>query len=332
MRSGVLLIDKPAGISSAGVVARVKRALGADKVGHAGTLDPDATGLLVCLVNGATRVAPFVGAGIKEYTGVLQLGVRTSTDDLAGEVLERSAVIPTPSEVCAAARAFVGTIEQVPPNVSAVKVAGRRAYERERAGEDFELRARSVQVHSFDLSPIFPASEAETTGPAVCTPRFAYRIVCGAGTYVRSLARDLGQVLGCGGAAESIRRTRSGSFDVSSGVALEAVSWDSLQDWAVALPQAARIVLPEREVRGLLEGRVATLRGLDLSSCTAGPVDAERGGGLVVYAVEQQPHCSIGLLRVDSAGVRSFEFSIPNFTVSQSSAATACEKPLASRT
>jgi tRNA pseudouridine55 synthase len=309
MHSGVLLIDKPEGITSAGVVARVKRALRADKVGHAGTLDPDATGLLVCLINGATRVAPYVVAGTKVYTGAIRLGVRTSTDDLTGEVLSVSERIPEVGAVIAAAQRFVGVIEQVPPQVSAVKVNGVRAYDAQRAGVVCELRARPVQVNRFELTP----REAGGNGPPTS---YTYRIECGPGTYVRALARDLGEALGCGGAAESIRRERSGGLDVQQGVALATVvgeeAWAAVRDWTELLPGVARVVLPAREAEQLLQGRVATLQQVALPPC-----GGEAGGppGLVVYSADDDPDRALGLLRVHDTGARSFEVAVQRRSV-----------------
>lgn len=249
MRSGILLIDKPAGITSAGVVGRVKWLLKADKVGHAGTLDPDATGLLIILVNGATKVASYAADGVKRYSGVIRLGVTTSTDDLAGEILSESGAISDFDIVAAAAQSFVGTIEQVPPRVSAVKIGGRRAHDRARSGEEFEIKPRSVQIHTFELAPI-------------SRDRLSYRVECSPGTYVRSLARDLGSALGCGGAVESIRREASGGFRVNDAIPLEEVSWGGLREWLPLLPNVSCVALPSAQCEALLNGRQDALKSV----------------------------------------------------------------------
>jgi tRNA pseudouridine55 synthase len=292
MRNGVVLIDKVANMSSAAVVARVKRHLKADKVGHAGTLDPDATGLLICLVNGATRVASYALDGMKVYSGTMRLGVRTSTDDMTGDVIEESTILPSFEAASRAARYFVGTIEQVPPKVSAIKVGGRRAYQLERAGHDVQLKGRQVVVEQFDVTEI----SDRTIG---------YRIVCSPGTYVRALARDLGEKLGCGAAAETIRREGSGHFSVSDAVALEDLSWDRVQDWSILVPHVPRIVVSSQLAIDLLQGRMAALSSV-------GPLVAPLSEGveIVAYAAEGREGETLGLLRLDGARNVGFELNV----------------------
>ncbi len=247
MHSGILLIDKPAGITSAGVVGRVKRLLGAERVGHAGTLDPDATGLLVILVNGATRVASYAADGIKRYSGVMRLGVTTSTDDMAGDILEQSDSIPTFDKVVEVAKRCLGTIQQVPPRVSAVKVQGKRAHKLTREGQEFTLRPREVTVSRFEISPVSENS-------------FRYVVECSPGTYVRSLARDIGEALGCGGAVETIRRERSGPLSVDGAISLEQVSWGHLLDWSALVPEIMRIEIPDDMATAIRTGHQLTLK------------------------------------------------------------------------
>jgi tRNA pseudouridine55 synthase len=246
MRNGLLLIDKPAGVTSASVVARVKRILKAEKVGHAGTLDPDATGLLVCLVNAATRVAHYALEGQKCYSGTFRLGVTTSTDDTTGEVLSESNAVPGFAQIESAALKFMGDISQVPPKVSAKKVQGRRAHELERKGVSFELAPKLVRVDSFELW-------------AVDSVRVGYRVRCSPGTYVRALARDLGEALGCGGAAELIRREASGQFDVAHAISLEEISWEAVKDWMLLVPEIPRVVVPPTVASELLQGKPSGL-------------------------------------------------------------------------
>lgn len=292
MRNGVVLIDKVANMSSAAVVARVKRHLKADKVGHAGTLDPDATGLLICLVNGATRVASYALDGMKIYSGTMRLGVRTTTDDMMGDVIEESTAIPSFEAVSRAVRHFVGTIEQVPPKVSAIKVGGRRAYQLERAGHDVQLKARQVIVEQFDVTEI----SDRTIG---------YRIVCTPGTYVRALARDLGEKLGCGAAAEAIRREGSGHFSVSDAVALEDLSWDRVRDWSILVPHVPRIVVSSQVAIDLLQGRVAALPAVRLLAASL-----SEQVEIVAYAAEGRETETLGLLRLDGARNVGFELNV----------------------
>jgi tRNA pseudouridine55 synthase len=247
MRSGILLIDKPAGITSAGVVGRVKRVLGAERVGHAGTLDPDATGLLVILVNGATRVASYAADGAKRYSGLIRLGITTTTDDISGDVLSECEDIPPFERVEAASKAFVGSIQQVPPRVSAIKVGGKRAHKMTRDGEAFELAPRTVTVSVFNVRK-------------VSVNTFAYEIECSPGTYVRSLARDLGSALGCGATVESIRRERSGPLSVDNALQIDQVSWERLEDWSLLIPEVPRVELPEELAAAILTGHQQSLR------------------------------------------------------------------------
>jgi tRNA pseudouridine55 synthase len=245
--NGIVLIDKPAGISSAGVVARVKRALSADRVGHAGTLDPDATGLLIILVNGATRVASYAADGFKVYSGEIQLGVATSTDDLSGEVLSVAEVIHGFGCVSAAASCFLGKIMQLPPKVSAKKLDGKRAYKLHRSGQEFELEPREVEVRRFELT--------QTDDPATV----GYLVEVSPGTYVRSLARDVGAQLGCGAAVKSIRREVSGFFSVKDAISLDTVSWEALRDWSELVPSMPRVCFSEGVVAGLQNGQLHAL-------------------------------------------------------------------------
>lgn len=241
MESGLLLIDKPAGMSSAQVVSRVKRTLKPAKIGHAGTLDPAATGLLVCLLGSATRLASFAEKGAKTYSGTILFGVTTETDDTDGPVLSRKAVNITATELLAASQRFIGPIQQLPPQVSAIKVGGVPAYERVRSNEVVELTPRSVVVHSIELEFLPPH-------------RARYRISCSKGTYIRSIARDLGDLLSCGGCIESLRRERSEPFDVSQAQTLEEVSPGAILPWECLFPSTPRLVLESSEVQALAGG------------------------------------------------------------------------------
>lgn len=238
---GILVVDKPAGITSHGVVGRVRKALGTRKVGHAGTLDPDATGVLVVGVGQATRLLGYLASSDKAYVSTIVLGETTVTDDAAGEVTATfDAAALTESEVARAMSEFVGEIQQRPSAVSAIKVAGKRAYDLVRSGEDVELSARPVTVHSFDLLGMRHERRDERTVAMIDVS-----VSCSAGTYVRALARDLGESLGSGGHVSTLRRTRSGAFDL-----VDAVSLDDVRSAAqlMSAAQAARRTLPAVEI------------------------------------------------------------------------------------
>jgi len=294
MKSGVLLIDKPEGITSAGVVARVKRMLHADRVGHAGTLDPDATGLLVLLINGATRAAAYAAEGWKLYSGEMRFGVSTSTDDMSGEILHRCEQVPSLEDAKRAVGEFTGVIEQVPPRVSAIKVGGKRAHKLHRQGAEFELTARRVEVRRFEVAP---GSEPD---------RMSYTVECSPGTYIRSLARDLGMVLGCGGAVDSIRRVRSGHFGVESAVSLQEAEWSHVLDWGVLLPEVPRLEVSPEIARSLLNGQPAGL--VRAWQCWCGS-QRQEGVELVIF-VAQGASDSLGILRVQDGGGFEFETNI----------------------
>ncbi len=207
--NGILLLDKPQGITSHDAVARVRRALGTRKVGHAGTLDPKATGLLVVGVGASTRLLTHLVGLDKEYVATIRLGQATTTDDAEGEIL---ATRPTDgvadSDIVAGVAALTGELLQRPSAVSAIKVGGVRAYERVRAGEDVELAPRRVTIRAFE---ILNMRRGECIDLDV-------RVECSSGTYIRALARDLGQSLGVGGHLTALRRTRVGPFSIDEAV------------------------------------------------------------------------------------------------------------------
>lgn len=207
--SGILLVDKPPEWTSHDVVAKVRGILGQPRIGHTGTLDPAATGLLVLCAGQATRLVEFMTAHDKDYEGEIRLGATTTTDDAEGDVVVERSVPPLESvDFAGLAKQFTGEIQQVPPSFSAVKVGGQRAYAMARKGQDVQLEPRTVAIYSLELSPLEP-------------DRLAVRISCGSGTYVRSLARDIGAAIGCGAHLASLRRTRVGAFDVGEATTLE---------------------------------------------------------------------------------------------------------------
>ena len=205
---GLLLVDKPAGITSHDAVNRLRRAIGVRKVGHAGTLDPAATGLLLIGVGRATRLLRFLGDLPKVYAGTGVLGVETTTLDAEGEVVRTSAVDVSETDMRDAMSRFVGRIDQVPPAYSAVKVGGEKLYRAARAGRTVEAAPRAVEVFAFDLARFE-------------TPRFEFTVRCASGTYVRSLVADVGAKLGCGAHLERLRRTAIGPFSVEDAVSPE---------------------------------------------------------------------------------------------------------------
>jgi len=217
-RSGILLIDKPAGLTSHGVVARVRRLAGTRKVGHAGTLDPMATGLLIVGLNAATRLLTYMVGLDKAYRATIRLGAATTTDDADGEITHlapppRVAAI-APADIDRELAALTGELQQVPSSYSAVKVDGRRAYERARSGEQVELRPRTVTVSALELLSSRRSAEGI---------ELQVTVECSSGTYVRALARDLGTALGVGGHLTALRRTRIGPFELASAAELEGL-------------------------------------------------------------------------------------------------------------
>jgi tRNA pseudouridine55 synthase len=209
---GLLLVDKPAGVTSHDVVNAARRALGEKRIGHAGTLDPFATGLLVLLVGQATRLLPYVSGDPKVYAATVRFGAETDTEDLLGAIV-REAAPPGEPSVRAALPSLTGTIEQLPPAYSAKRIGGRRAYELARAGETVALAAVPVRVDAWDL---LAWREGE---PVECD----VRVTCGPGTYVRSLARDLGRAAASAAHLSALRRERSGRFDVADAAPLDAL-------------------------------------------------------------------------------------------------------------
>jgi tRNA pseudouridine55 synthase len=282
---GILVVDKPAGMTSHDVVAIVRRALGTKRVGHAGTLDPDATGVLVLGVGRATRLMRFVEVGDKEYVAGVIFGVETSSQDASGEIVAQTdASALTRADVERAAATMVGEIEQVPPMVSAVKVGGERLYKKARRGEEIDREPRRVTVHELDVEAFEPGVRATA----------ALRIRCSRGTYVRTIAHDLGRMLGVGGHVATLRRTRVGAFDDGAAVAPGAVTPGSLRPMIDAVA-----TYPLREVSGAEATAVA--QGKPIPALGAdGPYAVVSGGDLVAMSEDRgdqsRPICVVGAL------------------------------------
>ena len=248
----MLLVDKPAGITSHDVVSVARRVLGERRIGHAGTLDPFATGLLVLLTGHATRLLPYVDGEPKEYEATIRWGRETDTDDATGEVTRESAGSPARERIDAAIATLTGRIEQVPPDYSAKQVGGRRAHAAARRGSPLALAAVPVHVHSWAVRE-HRDSETDVT------------IVCGGGTYVRALARDLGRAANGAAHLSALRRTRSGPFAVSG-----ASSFAELRDGRATLrsPREAIPSLPEQRVSPDDAARIA--RGMRVEAAIEG--------------------------------------------------------------
>ena len=210
--SGWLVVDKPAGLTSTAVVNKVKWAFDAKKAGHAGTLDPDATGVLAVALGEATKTVPYITDSLKAYTFTVRLGQSTNTDDAEGEILKTSDARPEDAQIKDALGQFIGDIMQVPPQFSAVKIDGQRAYKLARDGEDLELAARPLWVDELILTDRPDADHV------------TLEMTCGKGGYVRSIARDLGEALGCFGHVRELRRIWSGPFDATDGISLEQIN------------------------------------------------------------------------------------------------------------
>lgn len=287
---GVLVIDKPEAMTSHDVVARVRRAVGGGarrrgegklKVGHAGTLDPDATGVLVVCLGRATRLVPFLQAGEKTYDARLRLGTTTTTLDAAGEVVSTAdaSAVDEPA-LCEALTSFVGEIEQVPPMVSAVKVGGERLYAKARRGEVVERRPRRVTIHDIVLEEFTPGPRGEA----------AFLVTCSSGTYVRTLAADVGERLGVGAHLASLRRLASGRFSLEQAVDLSKVGElgaegrleEALLSMADAVADYPRVRLDDGTARALGHGRPLGPTG------HTGPVAALDEAGALIAMVEDR--------------------------------------------
>jgi tRNA pseudouridine55 synthase len=263
-----VLVDKPAGPTSHDVVAQARRALGVRSIGHTGTLDPFASGLLVLMTGKGTRLARFVEQQSKRYLATARLGVRTTTDDLTGEVVGAVEAVEAVStgRIAEALRDMVGAQQQVPPAYSAKKVAGERSYRKARRGEVVELAPVSVTVHSLDLVSWEP-------------PLLTFRVVVSPGTYVRSLARDLGERLGTGAHLVALRREAIGGLEVSRAVPVDEIAPDRLLSLRSVVEH-----LPARELEPAERVLVGHGRPVARTLDAEGPVLLVQGDELVAVA------------------------------------------------
>ncbi|HEX9411357.1 MAG TPA: tRNA pseudouridine(55) synthase TruB [Actinomycetota bacterium] len=259
--SGLLLVDKPAGITSHDAVSRVRRALGVRKVGHSGTLDPMATGLLVMGVGRGTRLLRFLGEFPKLYEGTGVLGVETTTLDAEGDVVREAPVAVSEPELRAAVASLEGDIEQAPPAYSAVKVGGERSYRAARRGEAVDAPPRRVHVYAFNVRRFDP-------------PRFDFRVRCSGGTYVRSLVADVGHAIGCGAHVAALRRTAVGPFEVEAAGPPDDPG--PLLPVERAVAHLAAVTLHEEEARVAAHGSILGPAGI------AGPYRALAPDGMLI--------------------------------------------------
>jgi tRNA pseudouridine55 synthase len=269
--SGLVVVDKQAGMTSHDVVARVRRLAGTRKVGHAGTLDPMATGVLVLGLNRATRLLGHLTLTDKRYAATIRLGVSTTTDDAEGEVVATASTgALTDEAVRQALEAFVGEIDQVPSAVSAIKIAGKRAYARVRDGEVVELPARRVTVHSLGVVSTSLGDAAEVD----------IEVHCSSGTYIRAIARDLGEALGVGGHLTALRRTAVGPFGIDSARTLDQLA----ESFAMTpISEAVRAWFPVHDVDDADAAAVRVGRPLDLPLDVLTGVFAPDGTFLALY-------------------------------------------------
>jgi tRNA pseudouridine55 synthase len=275
---GLVVVDKPAGCTSHDIVGRLRRVYGQRRVGHAGTLDPDATGVLLVGLGRATRLLRFLQETSKTYRATVVFGVATDSLDASGAVLDRVAMNLTRAQVEAAAAGFVGETEQIPPMVSAIKVGGRRLHQLAREGVEVERAPRRIRIDRFDV-------ESFTDG---AYPEAGVVVACTSGTYVRSLAADLGTALGGCAHLRDLRRLRVGAFEVSLARTMEAIEADPAA--AVLTPADAMRALPRvcvegEEARAVSHGAVFAAAALPAAADTSGPfaVVDPTGALLAIY-------------------------------------------------
>jgi tRNA pseudouridine55 synthase len=276
VHDGLVVVDKPAGFTSHDIVAKLRKAFGQKRVGHAGTLDPDATGVLLVGLGRVTRLLRYLQETTKTYRGTVSFGVATDTLDAAGAVLERRAMPVTESEVVAASLRFVGDLQQVPPMVSALKVGGRRLHELARAGEEVERKPRAVRIDRFEIESFEP-------GPFPCA---TILVECSSGTYIRSLAADLGAALGGPAHLSMLRRLRVGSFTIDEAHPLDVIEADPkavLVSPADAMRALERTTVDAESARAVAHGSVFSTGAFAVEGEGPYAVVDEHGALLAVY-------------------------------------------------
>lgn len=247
---GFLLIDKEPGLTSAAVISRIKKKFHLDKIGHAGTLDPFATGLLVALIGNATRLSDYVMGGRKVYSGIIALGASSSTDDCTGTLT----AMPPPKDDYSESEIqlvidqnFLGEIEQTPPKVSAKKVKGKRAYDLARENQVFELSPSKVSIESFTVKKLLPL-------------QYSFMVACGKGTYIRALARDIGSTFGTGGVLNTLRREESDPFSVKNAKKLDDIEISDILPWWSIFGSLKTHQVSASDIEKLAHGNNTTLQ------------------------------------------------------------------------
>lgn len=297
--SGWVIVDKPSGPTSSDVVNRVRRLFNARKAGHAGTLDPLATGILPVALGEATKTVPFIIDAAKGYRFTICFGTATSTDDAEGEIVERSSVRPTAAAIEAGLAAFSGPIEQVPPAFSAIKIDGERAYARARAGEVVEMKPRPVTIHEIRLLGCPDRDHAEL------------EILCSKGTYVRSLARDLARAMGTVGHVSALRRTRHGPFGEASAIPLDKLSalghiapapdlGAHLLPLETALDDIPALAVSGEDAARLKQGQGVLLRGRDAPILSGSVLATHRGDPVALTEYEKGALRPVRVFNLDS--------------------------------
>lgn len=275
---GWVILDKPINMTSTQAVGAIRRAFNAQKAGHAGTLDPLATGILPIALGEATKTVPFAVDGEKAYRFTVRWGVETTTDDAEGSVVKTSDKMPERQEIEAILQRFIGEVQQVPPAFSAIKIAGERAYDLARDGEQVVLEPRTVFIERLTL---VEQPDAATS---------VFEAECGKGTYVRAIARDMGRLLGCYGHVIGLRRTRVGPFDEDNAVTLaeiqaaaetdEAAALNLLAPVEMALADLPELLVSQSDAASLARGQAVLIRGRDAPVLT-GPAYATLKGRLI---------------------------------------------------
>lgn len=258
MTDGIVNVNKPLGITSHDVVYRLRRILNIKKIGHTGTLDPDASGVLPMCVGKGTKMAEYLTAANKQYLAKLQLGAFTDTQDASGEVLEAFEVNVTEEQVREAIKGFVGEITQIPPMYSAIKIDGKKLYELAREGKTVEREPRIITIHGIEIKNI------DLTNNSV-----DMLVDCSKGTYIRTLCNDIGVALGCGGHMAALHRTKSGRYSIEDSYTLEEIeqmaldgNYEFLTPVGEALPECEKIVLAERNAYRVRNGMKIRVAGL----------------------------------------------------------------------
>jgi tRNA pseudouridine55 synthase len=280
---GWLILDKPLGLTSTQALGKVRRLVGGKKGGHAGTLDPLASGVLPLAFGEATKVVPYVQDGEKEYEFTVRWGLKRSTDDAEGEVTAQSPERPDEEHIFMALSSFVGRIMQTPPAYSAIKIDGKRAYDLARAGKEPEMKSRPVTIHALDLVKMIDRDHA------------SFRVACGKGTYVRALARDLAEDLGTYGHLTALRRTKVGRFSVENAISLEKLEELShngaantaLLDVGSALDDIPGLILSDSEAQHLRAGQSLLIRP-DQKNLMEAPVIMARHRGVPIALVKAE--------------------------------------------